>query len=381
MNILKMLCGFACLVVLAGAIWSMSQWNEARGVYDDVCYLRQAHLFKRFGLGGLNTDITRDDDGFLASKLKEIDFPGWDDPAKAPCHVRIQSTGKTVMQYPPGTGFMLALFPEGSQVIPLYVLSAIIVFGFALLAISYARPVWLILFSGAVGCAAIYLMVNPAKASYSMPPTLMACIAAAYLTARLFGRSQPRHETSLTILLGLLLGLAVNFRLPNLFLSFGYFLFFVISFLSSRQLKVFVQGALFSIAYLVGLAPTLLTNAINAGSSFATTYGGHDVTAPDLDVSVIWLYFTDLQSALLLFVVVSIVFHATLGRTSGIRRVLLLVTANVLVNFAFFLSHPVFTSYYTVPIATLASWSLLFNWLMQPAETVEQGLLEQAAKA
>ena len=41
----------------------MSGWNEARGVFDDICYLRQAHLFQRFGLGGVDTDISRDDDG------------------------------------------------------------------------------------------------------------------------------------------------------------------------------------------------------------------------------------------------------------------------------------------------------------------------------
>ena len=39
------------------------------------------------------------------------------------------------MQYPPGTGFVLALFPAGFQVIPLYVLATVVVFGFALLAI------------------------------------------------------------------------------------------------------------------------------------------------------------------------------------------------------------------------------------------------------
>ena len=31
------------------------------------------------------------------------------------------TTNKCVMQYPPGTGFVLALFPAGFQVIPLYV--------------------------------------------------------------------------------------------------------------------------------------------------------------------------------------------------------------------------------------------------------------------
>ena len=40
----------------------MSRWSESRGVYDDICYLRQAHLFQRFGLRGINTDIAFDDD-------------------------------------------------------------------------------------------------------------------------------------------------------------------------------------------------------------------------------------------------------------------------------------------------------------------------------
>ena len=50
MNILKILCGFGFLVVLVSNIWSISRWIESRGVYDDICYLRQAHLFQRFGL-------------------------------------------------------------------------------------------------------------------------------------------------------------------------------------------------------------------------------------------------------------------------------------------------------------------------------------------
>ena len=60
------------------------RWNESRGVYDDICYLRQAHLFKQFGLDGLNTDIKRDDDHYLVDKLKAIGFPEWNDPSEFP---------------------------------------------------------------------------------------------------------------------------------------------------------------------------------------------------------------------------------------------------------------------------------------------------------
>jgi hypothetical protein len=249
MHYLKVVCGFACFLILASNVWSMSRWSEGRGVYDDVCYLRQAHLFQRFGLGGLDTDISRDDDRYLSAKLKEIGFPTWSDTATAPCHTPMPATKKLVMQYPPGTGFVLALFPQGFQVIPLYVSATVIVFGFALLAIFYARSRSSILLTGAFGCLAIYLMINPAKASYSIAPTMMVCALAGYLTARLFLAEQRQHRLLLTGLVGLLIGLAVNFRLPNLFLSSGYFLFFFAFFLLSRKIETALQGMVFGAAF------------------------------------------------------------------------------------------------------------------------------------
>jgi hypothetical protein len=203
MKLLKILCGLVCLLLLGSNVRSMSHWNEARGVYDDVCYLRQAHLFQRFGLGGFDTDISRDDDHYLALKLKEAGFPTWNDVTTVPCHTPMPATKKLVLQYLPGTGMVLALFPPGYQVIPLYVTATLIVFGFALFGIISARSVASVLFAGAFGCLAVYLMINPSKASYSMAPTMVACAAAGYLTARLF-TATPRHRLWLTILLGLL---------------------------------------------------------------------------------------------------------------------------------------------------------------------------------
>ena len=52
MRIWKAASAFVCLVILVSNIWTISRWNESRGVYDDICYLRQAHLFQRYGLDG-----------------------------------------------------------------------------------------------------------------------------------------------------------------------------------------------------------------------------------------------------------------------------------------------------------------------------------------
>ena len=55
-------------------------------------------------------------------------------------------------------------------------------------------------------------------------------------------------------------------------------------------------------------------------------------------------------------------------RKTGQRQVALVVAANLFVNLAFFLTHPVFTHYYMLPIAMLSLWSLSFAHLMQEAE-------------
>ena len=367
-----------CALVLASNVWSMSHWNEARGVYDDVCYLRQAHLFQRFGLSGFDTDIARDDDRYLVSKLKEIGYPGWNDPAQAPCHTPMPVANKMVVQYPPGTGVLLALFPAGHQVIPLYVTATFAVFGFALLAIALARTPRSVAFAGLFGCLAVYLMINPAKASYSIAPTMIVCAAAGTLTARWL--TGPRHNVALIALIGLLLGLAVNFRLPNLFLVSGYGLFLLATFLMNRTHKSLVEGLSFGAAVLLGMAPTLFANAINAGSPLATTYSGADAVAPGFSLAIIKEYLADMQFVLLVLALGATAYMLRPGGDST-RGVGWVVGANLVVNLAFFMSHPVFTPYYTIPIAMLSLWTLLFAYLLPPEEVVDDTPLAQARSA
>lgn len=378
---LKAACAFVCFLVLASNIWTISRWNESRGVYDDICYLRQAHLFQRFGLDGLNTNIARDDDHYLSSKLKEIGFAAWNDPAAAPCHSLMPATQKRVMQYPPGTGFVMAMFPPGFQLIPLYAVASVFIFGFALLAISYARSRSTIVLTTAFALLAIYLMINPTKASYSMAPTMVLCAVAGFFTAKLFLGETTLNRILLSALIGLLVGLGVNFRLPNLFLAAGYCLFFAASFLSSRRRETVLQAVAFGAACLLGMAPTLLANAINAGSPFATTYSSVDATPPEFSLSVIRQYLRDMQFVLLVLACGWTALILRLRHETGLRRTALVTAGNLVVNLAFFVSHPLFTPYYTVPVAMLSLWSLLFGSLLQPAVAVDDGVLERAATA
>ncbi|WFU39298.1 hypothetical protein QA640_33795 [Bradyrhizobium sp. CB82] len=375
MKSLKITFGLIGLAILASNIVTMSRWNEARGVYDDICYLRQAHLFQRFGIGGLDTNAALDDDGYFESKLKEIGFSGWKEPGRWPCHTPMPGD-KMVLQYPPGTGALLALFPARHQAVPLYVGASLIVSALALLGILAARTLPLTVGAGSFGALAIYLMINPAKASYSIAPTMAVCAAAGFLTAWWLLRA--RQSLWPIMLVGLLLGLSVNFRLPNALLAAGYFLFLGILFVQSRRLITFAQGLGFSVAFLVGTAPTLIAQAINAGSPLATTYGSADVVAPAFSLTVLGQYLRDMQFVL---IVLAIGATAWLLRTGegGVRQVALVAAGNLLVNLVFFLSHPVFTPYYVVPIAMLTLWSTAFAALMQPMEASEAAPLRHGA--
>jgi hypothetical protein len=195
-------------------------------------------------------------------------------------------------------------------------------------------------------------------------------VLAAFFTAKLFAAEQRQNRFALSALVGFLIGLALNFRLPNLFLSSGYFIFFFVSFLMIRKIETVIQGLLFGAAFLAGMAPTLLANAINAGSAFTTTYGAADTVPPDFNFGIIWRYVADMQFVLLVLASVSTALILRLNRGNGITQTALVAAGNLLVNLAFFMSHPVFTPYYTIPVAVLSLWSLLFAGLMQPAEAV-----------
>jgi len=356
----KTLAMLLCLGIVFSNLLSMSRWTEDRNVNDDACYLRQAHLFQRFGLDGLDTTLARDDDGYMIGKMRK--FPDWPQSRTsmaAPCHNFIPALDKRILVYPPGTGLVLALFPAGYQVIPLYGVCTILVFGFAVAAIWLARSRRELALAAIFGCMAVYMMINPAKSSYSVAPTMVVCAAAAWLTARLFS-TPARHPLLLTIGIGLLIGLSVNFRIPNLFLSAGYCLYFLVAFLKLRSRKNFVQGVGFGVALLLGMVPTLVANAINAGSPFSTTYDSANAIAPELDFEVAWSYLTDLQFPLLL---IAIAWTALMWRRAQ-NEIAFVVSANLVVNIGFFAMHPLFTPYYTVPVAALSLWTLLYGTLM-----------------
>ncbi|SEN40904.1 hypothetical protein [Bradyrhizobium sp. OK095] len=359
MRAIKVLFSIVFLAILASNIRLVSHWSESRGVYDDICYLRQAHLFQRFGWHGLDTSLARETDGYLAGKLRSIDFPNWNEPTRAPCHTEIADGSKWVMTPPPGTGFVLALFPEGFQVVPLYVVANLIIAGFALYGLWRSREKVSVTLAALFGALSIYFMINPTKASYSMAPTMVVCALAGLFTARLFV-DESRRRLLMIAAVGILLGLSASFRIANVVLSAGYFLFFGLSLLIWRTRESILQGLAFGLACLVGLLPVFAANLVNSGNPLVSAYGGQDTAARSFDPAVLRAYLGDTQFPLIVIACAWTALSWRFANHAGARQLTLLVAGNLALNLAFFATHPVFTPYYVIPVLMLSLWTLLF---------------------
>ncbi len=87
----------------------------------------------------------------------------------------------------------------------------------------------------------------------------------------------------------------------------------------------------FGLAFTIGMVPTPVANAINAGSPFATTYSPDDATAPEINLAILKQYLHDMQFILILLAVGSTVWLLLTGR-GGARQVALVVGGNLLAN-------------------------------------------------
>jgi hypothetical protein len=193
-----------------------------------------------------------------------------------------------------------------------------------------------------------------------MAPTMAICAIVGYLTARMVAFPD-RHRWLPPAAIGLVLGLSVDFRIPNVLLCAGYGVYLLGVFLVRRNLNSLLQGAVFGIGAVIGMAPMLLYNAINAGSPFTTTYGGQDVGPPDFTFSITRAYLGDIQGVLIIASIAGIIALLVARPTHRMWPIAAIVALNLAINLGYFLSHPIFTQYYLIPLAMLSLWSLVFG--------------------
>ena len=262
-------------------ILELTSYFDYPGGCDWFGYSRQARLFQERGsVSGLNTAITDSVTRYVIEKVKSLNLPehlaehplvGWYHAIGPHCHNYKPDTDQLVLQYPPGTGWLLSFFKEGVQA-----RSAFIFWMLAALAIC--------LWNAIDECS----LVIPALATllyffclfsmwyflndWSIPGSVVSAVLAAYCIVTAYcSRSLYRHLLWIG-LSGLALGLSANFRVANILLIFGFAVVLGWGILRRPVRENAIRFITFFGTLAVGALPTLAANTINAGRPFATPY-------------------------------------------------------------------------------------------------------------
>jgi len=368
-GILMLVCCAAHLQIVE----TQTRRGESSFACDPFGYLRQARLFSENGtLGGLDTRL----DGAIHQTLLEIgrtsDFPlrKWRGAIVPHCHHFKAATGQTIIQYPPGTGYLLSFFPDGTQSRALKTVSATLIAlaSFGLLAVVASSSGALLI----AGASLLSLWTLDKAGGWSVAPSMvMALLIAGFGIAFLASKSSGRRIL-LAAVTGLALGLAVNLRIANVLLVAGYATVMLTEIVRHRNGSVLICAAVGALAIILGLIPTLAANHINAGSIFSTTYASNDASPPNFTWDVIAkniVYYTSHHRTAALTIVAMAVAGVSLLWSRSFRpdvreQVVLLISVNIVVSFAFFLTHTVSIAYYLVPVTMWTVWTAVFAWNM-----------------
>lgn len=209
----------------------------------------------------------------------------WKEAVAPHAHHYFAGSRQVGPQYPPGTGFILSLFPSGKAVQSLnkVLCTFFVLLGVITLLYAAYRNAW-----RSIGLIALFIytilevIYRISNASFSINALLLPLIAAILL---LLFPGRTRLMPLLTgFLAGCLLGVAIDARIPIILLLPGVFVLSLDTFsLRSIQLKHLHRAIAFIVGLLLlGFLPLAIYQQAMTGSWYLSTYTGADNSLPTL---------------------------------------------------------------------------------------------------
>ncbi|HEY0367906.1 MAG TPA: hypothetical protein VGC73_15645 [Pyrinomonadaceae bacterium] len=218
---------------------------------------------------------------------RNVAVPRWEEVVAPHAHHYFPQSGYVGVQYPPGTGLVLAMFPQGEAV---YRLNGIVVFVFVLagvlaLAIAARKRAWvsigLVVLALSLG---LMVLARLRALSFSMNavlvPIVLTCVFS-LLALRFQTAGRDRLALLCALLAGLSLGFATMIRLPSFLLSAGFLVLLWPGFRNFRIKSLPVAFALG--ATITGVIPVVINQHNVAGAWYLSTYATVDAAPPTLE--------------------------------------------------------------------------------------------------
>jgi hypothetical protein len=213
-----------------------------------------------------------------------VAVPRWEEVVAPHAHHYFPQAGYVGVQYPPGTGLVLAMFPQGEAVYRLNftVVWVFAVAGFAALAIAAWKRAWRSI--GLVWLAltlGLMVMARLGALSFSMNavlvPIILTCL---FSVLALQFKTAGRDGLALLCALfaGLSLGFATMIRLPSFLLSAG---FLVLLWPGFRNFRIKSLPVAFALGVTIaGVIPVAVNQHNVAGAWYRSTYASIDAAPP-----------------------------------------------------------------------------------------------------
>jgi hypothetical protein len=218
-------------------------------------------------------------------KSKNLPLAKWDEMVAPHAHHYFPTSDHVGVQYPPGTGLALALFPEGTAVYRLNRITIVIcvIVGAAALGLAAWKRAWV---SAALVTLAIHLVFTilgrigtlSFSINAAMAPLLLTC--ALVVLAAALKKAHYRLAWSAALASGLLLGLCTLIRLPAVLLAPA---FLILLWPRNWRPRVNSLPVIFCLAtFVAGVLPLLVNQQRVAGAWYLTTYASNDAAPPTL---------------------------------------------------------------------------------------------------
>lgn len=257
---------------------------------DSFGYLRMAKQFRHAYERGVwpHFELESAQTRLLINFMLQNNVPvtRWDEAIAPHAHHYAPRSGNVVVQYPPGTGLVLSMFPQGEAV---YRLNRLIVWVFMVagalaLAIAAWKRVWvsigLVVLALSLG---LMVLARLGALSFSinavLVPILLTCVFA-LVALRLKTADREVLALLCALLAGMSLGLATMIRLPSFLLSAG---FLVLLWPGFRNFRIKSLPVAFALGVtIMGVIPVVVNQHKVAGAWYLTTYSRADAEPPTL---------------------------------------------------------------------------------------------------
>lgn len=356
------------MVAVGMLVWATwSQFNLNAFGCDPFGYARQADLFRENGLiNGFDTRIDTPETRAIVQVAKSVvgDPFFWSSGVAPYCHHYEELSGRIILQYPPGTGFLLSAFPEPVAMAYWVIIGCALVAALYVGLVVHLRPKrssTLLAFL-AIGVTFWLITRVGATGSPSIPFSIFLCPVVVLLSFIAFPTNGAAGHKGAALVFGLMCGFLLSIRLANIFLLIGLAAQVGVSTRIWRfdRIGLNVKSIIWAVApfILTGPAMILYANHVNTGNAFITTYGHADTSPPALSIDLVFdnlrFYFGTWFGTPPLVIAIALVVLRFLSKPKEwwacIQRPAVAgALACMVVSVFYFLTHDISIEYYLVP--------------------------------